>query len=186
MTSLALPLSTPSQKTTRLVRQDLPLVKPCWLSQITSLSSMCTASRRICSMIFPGTEGRLTGRYFPGYSFLPFVKMGTMFPPFQSPGTSPDCRDFLNIRKSDLATTSAHSLRTPGCILSGPINVCMFRVLRWSRIWSSLTVGGTFLPQSLPWCPSTQKVWVEKLPVKTVAQCCWVFQPSPHPSLPVW
>ena len=67
MTSIALPLSTdvviPSQKATRLVRQDLPLEKPCWLSHITSLSSMCLniASRRICSMIFPGTEVRLTG-----------------------------------------------------------------------------------------------------------------------------
>ncbi|KAK4827741.1 hypothetical protein QYF61_021202, partial [Mycteria americana] len=61
-TSIALSLSTdvvtPSQKATRLVRQDLPLVKPCWLSRITSLPSMCLsiASRRICSMIFPGTE----------------------------------------------------------------------------------------------------------------------------------
>ncbi|KAK4827897.1 hypothetical protein QYF61_022320 [Mycteria americana] len=61
-TSIALPLYidvvTPSEKATRLVRQDLPLVKPCWLSRVTSLSSMCLsrASRRICSMIFPGTE----------------------------------------------------------------------------------------------------------------------------------
>ncbi|KAK4827886.1 hypothetical protein QYF61_022309, partial [Mycteria americana] len=60
-TSIALPLYidvvTPSEKATRLVRQDLPLVKPCWLSRVTSLSSMCLsrASRRICSMIFPGT-----------------------------------------------------------------------------------------------------------------------------------
>ena len=39
MTFIALPLSTgavtPSQKAMRLVRQDLPLVKPYWLSQIT-------------------------------------------------------------------------------------------------------------------------------------------------------
>ncbi|KAK4830028.1 hypothetical protein QYF61_008366 [Mycteria americana] len=49
---------TPSSKAIRLVRQDLSLVKSCWLSQITSLSSMCLniASRMICSMIFPGTE----------------------------------------------------------------------------------------------------------------------------------
>ena len=68
MTSVALPLFTvvvtPSQKATRLVRQDLPLVKPCWLSQITFLYSICLsiASVRICPMIFPGTEVRLTGR----------------------------------------------------------------------------------------------------------------------------
>ena len=79
---------------TRLVRQDLPLVKPCWLSQMTSLSSVCLirASRRICSMIFPGTEVRLTGRWFLGSSFLPFLKMGTMFAFLQSPATSPDCQ----------------------------------------------------------------------------------------------
>ncbi|XP_075291658.1 solute carrier family 25 member 43 isoform X2 [Opisthocomus hoazin] len=61
-TSLALPLSTDevtlSQKAAGLVRQDLHLVKPCWLCQITSLSSACLsiASRRICSMLFPSTE----------------------------------------------------------------------------------------------------------------------------------
>jgi len=65
---VALPLSTdvvtPSQKAARLVRQDLPLVKPCWLSQITSPSStgLSIASRRICSLIFPSTEVRLTGQ----------------------------------------------------------------------------------------------------------------------------
>lgn len=45
-----------SQKSTRLVRHNLPLVKPCSLSQI-NLSSMGMCStvsfRRICPMIFP-------------------------------------------------------------------------------------------------------------------------------------
>jgi len=45
-------------------------------------------------MIFPGTEVRLMGQQFPGSSFLRFLKMGAMFPFFQSPGTSPDCHDF--------------------------------------------------------------------------------------------
>jgi len=68
MTSVAIPLSTdvvtPSEKVTSLVRQDVPLVKPCWLSQITFLSSMCLriSSKRICSVIFPGTEVSLTGQ----------------------------------------------------------------------------------------------------------------------------
>ena len=46
------------------LRQDLPLVKLCWLSHVISLCSMCfsTASRRICSVIFHGTEVRLTGQ----------------------------------------------------------------------------------------------------------------------------
>lgn len=62
MTSVAVPLSTSaanlSQKGTRLVRYDLPMVKLCWLYQITSLSCMCLniSSRRICSKILPGTE----------------------------------------------------------------------------------------------------------------------------------
>ncbi|KAK4831745.1 hypothetical protein QYF61_018943 [Mycteria americana] len=34
-----------------------------------------------------------------------------------SPGPSPDCRDFSNIMESGLATTSANSLRTLGCII---------------------------------------------------------------------
>ncbi|KAK4832883.1 hypothetical protein QYF61_026433 [Mycteria americana] len=40
-----------------------------------------------------------------------------------SPGTSPDCNDFSNIMESGLATTSASSLRTLGCISSGPIDL---------------------------------------------------------------
>jgi len=48
---------------TKLVRHDLPLVKPCWLCQITSLLFMCLSMvlRRICSIILLGTEVRLTG-----------------------------------------------------------------------------------------------------------------------------
>ena len=44
-------------------------------------------------MIFPGTDVRLVGLWFPGSSFLPFLKMGVMFLFFQSPGTSPDSHD---------------------------------------------------------------------------------------------
>jgi len=60
-------------------------------------------------MIFPGTKGRLTGQWFPGSSFVPFLNMGAMFPFFQSPGTLPDCHDLLNAMESGLATTSASS-----------------------------------------------------------------------------
>ena len=71
------------------------LVKPWWFSSVTSLLSTCLsiASRRVCSMILPRTELRLTGQWFPGSSFLPFLKTRMMFPFFQSPGTSSsDCR----------------------------------------------------------------------------------------------
>jgi len=49
-----------SLKATRFGRQDLALVKP---SYITSLFYICLSvvSRRICSMISPGTEVRLKG-----------------------------------------------------------------------------------------------------------------------------
>ena len=50
--------------------------------------------RSICSVTFPGTEVRRTGQWFPGSSFLPFLKMDAVFPFFQSPGTSPGCHDF--------------------------------------------------------------------------------------------
>jgi len=45
-----------------LIRHNLPLVKPCWLSPVTSLLSMCLSmvSRRICFIILPGTEVTLT------------------------------------------------------------------------------------------------------------------------------
>jgi len=41
-------------------------------------------------MIFPGTEMRLTDLQFPGSSFLLFLKVGVMFPFFQSLGVLPD------------------------------------------------------------------------------------------------
>ena len=66
-TFVALPLSaiavTVLKKAARLVRHDLPLLKPCWLSHTTSSSHVCVdiASKRIFSIFFPGTEVRLTG-----------------------------------------------------------------------------------------------------------------------------
>jgi len=83
-------------------------------------------------MIFPGTEVMLTDREFPWSSFLPFLKMGKMFPIFQSTGTLPDYHDLSNIMESGLATTSANSLRTLGCISSGPTDLSTFRFSRWS------------------------------------------------------
>ena len=59
-----------------MVRQDLPLVKPCWLSQITSLSHMCL--NVAFSRIFTVTEFRLTGLQFSRHYFLPFLKTGVM------------------------------------------------------------------------------------------------------------
>lgn len=46
--------------------------------------------------------------------------MGVKFPFFRSLGPSPDCHGFWSMMESSLATTSASSLRTLGCISSGP------------------------------------------------------------------
>lgn len=113
-TSVALPLYpnvvTPSKKPTSLVKQDFLLLKLCWLSPVSSLSSMClnASPRRISSMIFPGRDVRLTSRKFPGFSFLPFLIMGTVIPLFQSPGSSSDCKfsDIMESGYSNLQTSS--------------------------------------------------------------------------------
>ncbi|KAK4806804.1 hypothetical protein QYF61_005600 [Mycteria americana] len=54
---------------------------------------------------------------------------------------------FQNMMESDLATTSANSLRTLGCILSGPMDLCIFRFLSFTR--RSLLSQAGLLP-SLP------------------------------------
>ena len=93
-----------------------------------------------------------------------------MFPFFQSLGTSSDCHDFSNIMESGLATTSPSSLRTLGCISSGPMDFCTFGFCRRSRTWSSLTARG-ILPSWSPSCQSsTREGWGERLPVKTEAK----------------
>lgn len=46
-------------------------------------------------------------------------------------------------------------------------------------------MGGTLLPQSSSWCPSTQGVWEERQTLKTVAKKLLPL-PSPHLFLPVF
>ena len=89
---------------------------------VTSLFSMWRSmvSRRINSMILPGTVVRLTGLQFPASSFFPFLKMRVMFPLFQSVGTSLDYHDFSNRMDSGLATSSTSSLGTRRCIYQVP------------------------------------------------------------------
>lgn len=51
---------TTSQRGTRMLRHDWPLVKPCWMSWIISLSCIClNTSMTICSMIFLDREVKL-------------------------------------------------------------------------------------------------------------------------------
>lgn len=135
MTSMALLLFTdtvtPSQKATRLVRQDLPSVKPCYLSHITSISSMCLSFQEDLLHDFPQNRGEADRLVIPWV--IPFFKVGVMLPFFQSLGTSSDCHYFLNTIKSVLVTISDNSLRTLGCIPSGFIDSRMFRFLSWSQ-----------------------------------------------------
>ena len=121
----------------------------------------------------------------PCPAFYSVLVMAAVLPFFQSPGTSPECRDFSNIMEGGLETTSATSLRTLGCISSGPMDWCMFRFLRWSRTWSSLTVGGLCSP-----CPCLAVHPVERCGKRDRQgrlrqKSCWVPQPSPCLVLPV-
>jgi len=131
-----------------LVRHDPPLLKWCWVSLITSWSDMCLniSPRRTYSMIFPGTEVKLTSLYFPRSSFLPFLKMGVMFLFFQSLRASPDSHDFSILMVSGLATSPSTSLSTLRCMSSVPIGLFTFKLIRWSQTCSFLTVGGILLP----------------------------------------
>lgn len=60
---------------------------------ILCFSCALAVSRRIYSIILPGTELRPTGLYFPGLTSFPFWKMVVLFLLFQSVGTSADCHD---------------------------------------------------------------------------------------------
>lgn len=75
-------------------------------------------------MIYPGTEVRLTGQQFPVSSFLPFLKMGAMFPFFQSLGTSPDCSDIMEIYQTIPSRLQDN--------LFGPVDLFLFSFLRQS------------------------------------------------------
>ena len=101
--------------------------------------------------------------------------MGTIFPFFQSLGTLPGCRDLSNAMESGLATPSASSLRTVGCISSGPTDLCMFRFLTWPQTSSSLTVGVALPPWSPSCGPSTLEGW-------EVASEDWGKKVVEHPS----
>lgn len=123
-----------------------------WCIECTCLN---ISSRRIYSMIFPGIEVRLTGLYFPGSFFLPFLKMGVMFPFFQSLGTFPDSQDFSNMMESILATMSISSLRTLGCMSSSPMGLYTFSIMRQTQSCSALTMREILPPSPLPPPPHT-------------------------------
>lgn len=90
----------------RFFKHDLPLVKPVWLSQITSLFSIYLGIIfwRIRSAIMPSTEVRLTSLYFLRSSLLTYLKIDVIFLLFLAVGNSSDCHNF-----SYLSTILWHS-----------------------------------------------------------------------------
>lgn len=72
--------------------------------------------------------------------------------------SSLDCNDFSNMMENGFVTSSAGSLSTCRCILAGPIDLCNFRSLRWSRTWSSTMVSSS-VSESLPLL--SQMLWLE-------------------------
>lgn len=82
------------------------------------------------------------------------------------------------------------SLKTLGCISSGPTDLRMFRFLRCSWTWSLLTVGGTLLPEPPSCWPATPEVWKQRRsPLKTGTQnllSSSAFSSSNFTSFPAW
>lgn len=114
--SAALPLSaravTPLQKVTKSVRYNSPLVKPCWISPVTSLFSTCHSilSRRICSLTLLSRDE--TDYLVVLWIFLsPLVKNRCYMPLSQTLGNSLDCPYFSNEIDGVLAISSTMSLR---------------------------------------------------------------------------
>ncbi len=65
-----------------------------WTEEGQLMSSTCICARPFDRILHHILISKLE-RY--GFFFLPFLKMGVIFPFFQSPGTSHDCHDFSNI-----------------------------------------------------------------------------------------
>jgi len=85
-------------------------------------------SRISCSITFSRMEVRLTGLYFPGSSFLPFLKIGVTLAFHQSSGTSPVLQDLSKMMESASAMTSASSLST----LKGQVTVSSLDICKYS------------------------------------------------------
>lgn len=120
-----------------MVRYELPLVKPWWLPQITSLPSMyfyMSSHRKFheFSEHWGETDLSVLSRVI---LYLRFIN-GSNIPFLQSLETWLDYHDFSNIMKNGLAAALANSLRILGGISLGPIDLCPFRFLRWFQIQS--------------------------------------------------
>lgn len=97
-------------------RYNLPLVKLCWLPSVNLLSFIyCRiTSGRICFMIFPGTEGRLTDLWFLTSSFLLLLKTGVIFPFFSHQGV---CLTALTFQRDCFGKNVSQSPQDSGMYL---------------------------------------------------------------------
>ena len=96
-------------------------------------------------MIFPGTEVRLTGLWFPWSFFLPFLKMGVVFPFFQSPTRQPQ---FFKYDRKWLGNHISQLFHTPR-ISSGSMDL-QFSFAKRTWTCSTVTVGQKPLPTPSP------------------------------------
>lgn len=112
---------------------------------------------------FPGGQMRLTSLLSPGFSFLPFLKIGVTIAFPWSLCTSPSCHNRAKIIENGLATTNASSL-SMWANPSGPMDLWMPSLLRYSLTGSSFTKGTSsilqlFTPASGPWDSWRPVIW---------------------------
>lgn len=94
---------------------------PCWSCACCLRSSPCLTY--VLTQHSGGSVPRSTLAQTVFQVFLSSsLKMGVMLPFFQSPVISLNSHDFSNLIDSRLVTPSANSLRTPGCVSSGPLS----------------------------------------------------------------
>lgn len=171
----------------KLVKHDLQLVKPCWLLVIIFLSLMCLGivSRISCSIVFPG----IMVTDHPVVSWLLFTLLALLeywddiciLPVF---GSSPSCHDWSKSINNGLAMSSDSPLSICESIPSGPMDLRMPRLLKYSLSWSPSTKGTCSLFQSFCSVSETWDSWRLVL-VKAKTFRNSVPQPSPCPLSPV-
>ena len=131
------------------MKHDFPFVNPHQTLPSTFLSFVCLENscfhNELLHYLFPGLEVRLTTLSFPGISSsLPILRIALTFAFFQSS----DQHDLLKIIKRGLAMTLASSLRTHGCIPSGPMHLCLSKLFKCSLTRPSSTKDKSSLLQA--------------------------------------
>lgn len=106
-------------------------------------------------ILLPKINATLTGLQFPGSTFCtlqhhhpPSLNIGTMFACLFASLTSSFCHNFSKLSKTGSMITSAHSLTSLGCNLSGPGNLNSVKEVKYSLIISSSILGFNSLSSS--------------------------------------